>query len=107
MIKPEMTWAEIDKNWAHLQEILRSKLPVNQDLIIDSQGNIITANRPMLEEIVCLRAARDKGLFLYLQAAGVQTVLSTAREPRIIDTTARNKIGFGQGGQNAIRQADS
>lgn len=100
MIKPQMTWAEVDKSWAHIQEMLRSKLPVNEDLRIDSQGNMVAGNRPMLEDIVCLRAAHDKMLFLYLQAAGMSIELSEAREPRTFDTKAKNVMSFGQGGQH-------
>lgn len=100
MIKPQMTWAEVDQNWAHLQEVLRSRLPVNEDLRVDSQGNMVAGNRPMLEDIVCLRAAHDKMLFLYLNAAGIQVTLSDARPPRTIDTKAKNVMSFGQGGQH-------
>ncbi len=99
MIKPVMTWAEINTNWAHLMETLRSRLPVNEELALNSQGEFVKAPRPMLEDIVCARASRDVLLIKYLNAAHIDISLSEAREPKVIDTNARNKIGFGQGGK--------
>jgi hypothetical protein len=53
----------------------------------------------MLEDIVCLRAAHDPQLIVYMVAAGIDVRLSPERPPRVIEVGARNRIGFGQGGQ--------
>lgn len=99
MIKPVMTWAEIDKNWAHIMEVMRSKLPLDEEIALNRSGERIPAQRPMLEDIVCCRSARDDLLLEYMGAAGMKVKLGADRMPREIDTAARNKIGFGQGGQ--------
>lgn len=98
MIKPIMTWAEINANWAHIMDVLRQNLPLDQEIMIDKQGRTIPAGRPMLEDIVCLRAASDDHILMYFAAAGMPVTLSRERAPRVIEVGARNKIGFGQGG---------
>lgn len=97
-----MTWVEINQNWAHIQDVLRAKLPVNDDIVLTRQLQFVPAPRPMLEDIICLRAAKDDFLIAYLRAAGIDITLKDERPPKIIDLNARNTLFIGQGGQSDI-----
>jgi len=99
MIEGETTWGEIDLNWGDIMQLLRERLPVQDEIGLNRAGVMVKTQRPMIEDIVCARSARDDILIAYLAAAGIIVRLSTYREPRSIDTDAHDRIGFGQGGE--------
>lgn len=92
-------WSEIDQCWAEILELLLANLKTNEEIALNRKGDFVPANRPMIEDIICARAERDDLLLSYMRAAGIQVELGADREPRVIDTAAKHKLLFGQGGQ--------
>lgn len=77
-----ITWDGLNKAWGDLWTFLRERLPINEEWQFNEQGQKEPSGRPLGEDIICCRAAKDMRLLFYLQEAGL----------KITDITARRKV---------------
>jgi hypothetical protein len=89
-----LDWEKINEDWGAIMKMARTNEQMHQNLDYDDEGRVLTANRPMIESMICAKAERKVKIQYYLQMLGYR-----ARKGRIIEVSVGTKMPFRTGGR--------
>lgn len=86
---------EIDEKWGEILKAARKHPDMDKEIMFDDVGAIVTANRPMIESMVCDKTSKSHRLMFYLAHLGFYHP-----KGRILKVGIGNKMPMGIGGKH-------
>lgn len=97
----EEVWKEVDDSWGDLLEVVKTVHDLQSFQMYDDFGELVPAERPMEESMICDKTERNRRFFYYLIAVNPSLAINTVQNAdgsRLISISTGSIIPLRDGG---------